>query len=278
MKADLINLSDYIYTGEGANGESFNNKNDETIMLKLYYERFELDNIIHEIEQAQKVYDAGIPTPKPGKLVTDGNGRYGILFQRIVNKKSFARLCGENPENVEQYAREFGKMCKELHSVHFKEGYFDNEKEKELKRLQKNPYFTEEEREKVKHFIENIPDADTAIHGDLHFGNAITTGNEHFFIDIGDFSMGHPYLDLGMVLLTCMYEDDEFLTTQFHTDKKTAAQFWKYFVKEYFGENESPEKWHDILLPFAGLKVLLIELYAGTYFPQYHKLLEGITK
>ena len=37
MDPILINLNDYVPAGEGANGESYNHRTDEGIMLKLYF-------------------------------------------------------------------------------------------------------------------------------------------------------------------------------------------------------------------------------------------------
>lgn len=278
MEAKKICLDDYEYAGEGANGESYNLKSDSSVMMKLYNESADITSAINELELARKVYAAGIPTPKPGEFITDGNGRFGIQFERIVGKKSYSRATGDDPQNVEKYAREFAKMCKELHSIHLKKGDFEDQKEKDKRQIDENPYFTPEEKVKVKAFVDSVPDADTAIHGDLQFSNAIVADGKQYFIDLGDFAMGHPYFDLGMVMLCCLYETEEFSQGVFHMTCATAAEFWKYFVKGYFGEDADPDEWEKILKPYAGLKCLIIELYAGCYFPQYHALLDEITK
>ena len=125
----------------------------------LNFIEYNLDSAINELELARKVYAAGIPTPKPGEFVTDGNGRFGIQFERIVGKKSYSRATGDDPQNVEKYAREFAKMCKELHSIHLKKGDFEDQKEKDKRQIDENPYFTPEEKVKVKAFVdENFDD------------------------------------------------------------------------------------------------------------------------
>ena len=40
MDPILIDLNDYVRTGEGANGASFNHKTDPSIMMKLYLRNF----------------------------------------------------------------------------------------------------------------------------------------------------------------------------------------------------------------------------------------------
>ncbi|MBR6054212.1 MAG: phosphotransferase [Bacteroidales bacterium] len=277
MEAIKINLEDYVHSGEGANGESFFHRSDPSIMLKLYNEGAPVDIVIDELELSHKAYEAGIPVPKPGDLVTDGV-RMGIRFQRIPGKVSFSRAVGDNPEKVEEYARRFARLCLRLHSVHLDKGQFAYVKEVDLKLLEANPYFTEEEKVKVAEFIRNAPDGDAPYHGDLQYSNAvIAEDGSEYFIDLGDFGCGHPYFDLGMVLLCCVYDDEEFIRKTFHMEKATALKFWEFFVKEYFGEDSDPAEIEKLLRPYAGLKVLIIERNAGFHFPQFHALLDGIT-
>ena len=70
MDPILIDLNDYVRTGEGANGASYDHKTDKRIMMKLYLRNFESART--ELEMARKVYALGIPSPEPGDLVTDG--------------------------------------------------------------------------------------------------------------------------------------------------------------------------------------------------------------
>lgn len=278
MEAILIDLQDYVYAGEGANGASYNHRTDSSVMMKLYNASSPYQNVENELVFARKVYDAGIPSPRPGDFVTDGKGRYGIRFERIVGKKSFSRAVGDDPSRVEEYARRFAKMCLRLHSTHLDTAGFRRRKDVDLALLADNPYFSEEEKVKIRAFIDSVPETDTAIHGDLQFSNAIMSEQGEFFIDLGDFAYGHPYFDLGMVLLCCCYDDDEFIRTTFHMEPAIAREFWKYFVKGYFGEDADPAEVESMLRPFAGLKVLIIERDAGIYFPRFHALLDSVTK
>ena len=188
MEPIKIDLNDYVRTGEGANGASYNHKTDPSIMMKLYFRNFDAAKL--ELELAQKVYEAGIPTPEPGDLVTDGEKK-GIRFRRIEGKKSYSRACGDDPEHTEEYAREFAQMCKQLHATHVDTTKFENVKDRLYKMLEENPFFTPEQKEKIHAFIAAAPEADTAIHGDLQFSNGIFVDKdgEHkqYFIDLGDF-------------------------------------------------------------------------------------------
>lgn len=275
MEPIKIDLNDYVRTGEGANGASYNHKTDSSIMMKLYTRNFEAAKL--ELELAQKVYAAGIPTPEPGDLVTNGN-QLGIRFRRIDGKKSYSRACGDDPEHTEDYAREFAQMCKQLHATHVDTSLFENVKDRLLHMLAENPFFTDAEKDKLRAFILAQPDTDTAIHGDLQFSNGIFVDKDgkrtKYFIDLGDFCYGYPLFDVGMVYLCCCLNDESWTLEQYHMTNAVARRFWDAFSKEYFGPDADPEEVEQMILPYAGLKVLIIERDTHFKLPEFHAALE----
>ena len=275
MEPILIDLNDYERTGEGANGASYNHKTDKTVMMKLYFRNF--DAAKQELELAQKVYDAGIPTPKPGDLVTDGE-KTGIRFRRIDGKKSYSRACGDNPERTEEYAREFAQLCKQLHATHVDTNLFENVKDRLYKMLEENPFFPDEQKRKIHDFIASAPDADTAIHGDLQFSNGIFVEKDGvrtpYFIDLGDFCYGYYMFDLGMVYLCCKLNNEAWTMEQYHMSNATAARFWDAFAREYFGPDANLEELEKTIRIYAALKVLIIERDTHFKLPEFHAILE----
>ncbi|MBQ7631805.1 MAG: TIGR02172 family protein [Paludibacteraceae bacterium] len=286
MEPILINLNDYVRTGEGANGASYDHKTDPSIMMKMYFRNFEAAAL--ELELAKKVFAAGIPTPEPGDLVTDGE-RIGIRFRRITGKKSYSRACGDNPERVEEYAREFAQLCKKLHSIHVDTTQFENVKDRLYRMLEDNPNFTPEQKEKIHAFIATAPDTDTAIHGDLQFSNGIfveTNGQrQSYFIDLGDFCYGYPMFDIGMVYLCCCLNEEAWTMEQYHMSNATARRFWDAFAAEYFLAPDCPLKEFGlgtnlaeverIVRIYAGLKTLIIERDTHRPMPEFRAMLEG---
>lgn len=276
MKPILIDLNDYVRTGEGANGASYDHKTDKSVMLKMYFHNFEAARL--ELDMAQKVYASGIPTPEPGDLVTDGE-RIGIRFRRIEGKKSYSRACGDNPERTEEYACEFARLCKRLHATHVDTTQFENVKDRLYALLEKNPFFTDEQKEKIRAFIAAAPDADTAIHGDLQFGNSIFVERDGvrtpYLIDLGDFCYGYPMFDVGMVYLTCKLNDEEWIQVQSHMSKATAARFWDAFSREYFGPDADMEAVEKEVRIYAGLKTLIVERDTHRPMPEFRAMLEG---
>ena len=272
----LIDLNDYIRVGEGANGASYNHKTNPDIMLKMYFRNFEAAQL--ELELAQKVYAAGIPTPEPGDLVTDGE-RMGIRFRRLAGKRSYSRACGDEPERVEEYAREFARLCKRLHATHVDTTQFESVKDRLYAMLAANPDFTPDQKNKIHAFIAAAPDADTAIHGDLQFSNGIFTEKEGvrtpYFIDLGDFCYGYPMFDIGMVYLCCCLNDEAWTMEQYHMSNATAAKFWDAFQDEYFGPDQNKEEVLRQVRIYAGLKTLIVERDTHCPMPQFRAMLEG---
>ena len=276
MSPTLIDLNDYIRVGEGANGASYNHKTDPSLMMKLYFRNFEAAAL--ELELAKKVYNMGIPTPEPGDLVTDGT-RMGIRFRRIEGKKSYSRACGDDPERTDEYAREFARMCRQLHATHVDTSLFENVKDRLYRMLDANPDFTPEQKRKIHDFIAAAPDADTAIHGDLQFSNGIFVEEngvrKQYFIDLGDFCYGYYMFDLGMVYLCCCLNDEAWTMEQYHMSNATARRFWDAFAREYFGPDADLEEMERQVKIYAGLKTLIVERDTHCPMPQFRAMLEG---
>ena len=276
MKPLLIDLNEYVRTGEGANGASYNHKTDPSVMLKMYFRNFEAAE--KELELARKVYEAGIPTPEPGDLVTDGE-RIGIRFRRIDGKKSYSRACGDNPERTEEYAREFARLCRKLHATHVDTTQFESVKDRLYKMLADNPFFSPEQKEKIHAFIAAAPETDTAIHGDLQFSNGIFVEKDGvrtpYFIDLGDFCYGYPMFDIGMVYLCCCLNNEAWTMEQYHMSNATAQRFWDAFAPEYFGPDADMDKVMKEVRIYAGLKTLIIERDTHCPMPEFRAMLEG---
>ena len=275
MEAVHISLNDYILAGGGANGESYNHRTDPDLMLKLYFPG-KIQQPLDEMMLARKVFDSGIPTPEPGDYVVTEDGRYGIRFRRIRDKKSYARATGDNPELVEQYASEFAEMCLKLHSIHVDTTQFECVKDRYYKLLADNPFFSAAQKDRIGKFIADAPDSDTAIHGDLQYGNAIFAGTNRYFIDLGDFCYGYNLFDVGMVYLCCILSSEEFIEEAFHMPKPVAIKFWEYFAKAYFGKDRPLKEIDEEIRPYAGLKTLIVERDTNCPMPELRAGLESL--
>lgn len=275
MEALRISLDDYILSGGGANGESFDHKSDPSVMLKLYFPG-KIQQPLDEMVLARKVYEMGIPTPEPGEYVVTEDGRYGIRFRRILGKKSYSRATADNPEKVADYAAEFAGMCLQLHSTHVDTTLFENVKDRYLRLLEANPFFTTSEKDKLERFIADTPDEDTAIHGDLQYSNAIFAGDKKYFIDLGDFCYGNHLFDVGMVYLCCCLSSEDFIQETFHMPKSLAKRFWEEFAPAYFGKDRPLREIEEEIRPYAGLKTIIVERDTNCPMPEFRAALTSI--
>jgi Phosphotransferase enzyme family. len=275
MEATPISLSDYILSGGGANGESYDHRTDPTVMLKLYFPG-KIQQPLDEMLLARKVYEAGIPSPEPGEYVVTEDGRYGIRFRRIVGKKSYSRATADEPGRVQEYAGDFARMCKQLHLIRVDTGQFECVKDRYCRLLEQNPFFTPSEKDKLGRFIADAPDTDTAVHGDLQFSNAIFVGDRRYFIDLGDFSYGYNRFDVAMVYLCCCLSRESFIQETFHMDKALAVTFWRHFAPEYFGADRPLKDIEEELAPYAGLKTLIVERDTNCPMPEFREKLASI--
>lgn len=279
---EKINLDEYRKSGEGANGASYDSISDPSIMVKLYNSTYPIEPVVQELEVARKVYDLGIPSPEPGVLVTDGE-RVGIRFRRILGKRSFSRMLADEPERVDEFAREFARYFKKLHAMPCEKGLFPEAKDQFLEFLEWDKSLSEEQKKPIAEFIRSVPDAGTCLHGDMHMGNLLSTlpagcpisdPHDVFFIDLGYFSRGYPLFDLGMMMQICIYSDEEFRQHDFHVNGKMTKAFWDVFVDEYFfgpdnlalkyfGPGQTPESVEVALRPYLCCKLLFIAFNLG---------------
>ena len=276
MKPIKISLSDYVLSGGGANGESYDHKTDPSVMLKLYFPG-KISQPLDEMLMARKVYELGIPTPEPGEYVVTEDGRYGIRFKRILGKSSYSRAIGEHPEKIPQYASEFAQMCLSLHKIQLNPKEFDDVKDRYFRLLEENPFFSAKEKDRLGKFIADTPDENTALHGDLQYSNVIfTPEGKRYFIDLGDFCRGNHLFDIGMVYLCCYLSDAEFIQETYHMPKPVAMKFWDTFAPLYFGEGISLKDTEEMIRPYAGLKTLIIERDTKCPMPNFRAALKSV--
>lgn len=295
LEARKIDLTGYRQSGEGANGASYDSISDPDVMVKLYNADYPVQPIFDELEVARKVYELGVPSPEPGEIVTDGT-RLGIRFRRIRGKRSFSRMLADEPGRTEEYSRELARFCKKLHSVECPPGVFPDAKEQFRQMLAQISCFSVEEKAFLSGLIDEMPDATTALHGDMHMGNVITTlpagaplsaPHETYFIDLGYFAQGHPVIDLGMMANICDFSDADFIMHDMHITKEHAAMVYDYFLDEYFfADDKIAEKWYgagqtlDSIKEKLGrsycIKAILITFNLGFKLPEFDRQLHAL--
>lgn len=278
MNETIINIGDYEAVGGGFLGESYICKSDPNILLKLYSREREQMGY-DEYEKACKVYRIGVPCPAPGELVRTEEGLLGILFRRIVGKKSYARALSEHPERLEEYAARFAEESKKLHAIRPEPGLFPTAKEQCLSHIRLDKFLSDEEKAGMERYVDNLPDTDTALHGDLHYGNIIfTEDGQQYFIDLGDFCIGSPLFDLAIVYWQTCCMPETFIKENYHIDATTAKAFWCAFVQQYFGSGTNIKEIEAMLEPYNTLRTIAIEQSLNEYRPAIRQALREMIK
>lgn len=263
-----IDLSEWEQSGGGAVGMSYFHKTDQSLMLKFMNPDTSIENVKKELDNSRNVYDLELPTPRPGELVTDGE-RQGIVFERILGKRSFAKMIGEEPDNIENLAIQFAKMAKQLHSTPCNKSNFKSVKQLYGEMIKANP-FRENLKEKALNMLESMPDADTCLHGDLHFGNVIQSGDgKNYLIDLLDFCYGYYMFDFGAIgsLIKAMVPMENIFFREYHCSIAQATRFWIAAQKEYFGQDVDLKAKEDEFRPFVALKTLTMETESNICLP-----------
>lgn len=255
MQYESIDLNEYTRTGEGGTAVSYTHKSRPT-MAKLYNPGFEADRAADEFLTARVVYEMGIPTPEPYRLVTDGE-RFGAEYELVPGKRSFTRIISQEPNRLEELSREFARQALLLHGHKA-----DTSRLRSYKAAMKQFYteknmVPEDFKQHVLAFLETVPDAPTCLHGDLHIGNIITDGRRTLWIDVGEFSYGVPEWDLGVLWSMCQNMDKDRADSLFHLSPETIRAHWNLFIPAYLGTSDPQAIGACIrrLMPYFAVKV-----------------------
>ena len=112
-----IELSEWTKVGEGYNGQAYVSDAHPGIMLKLIISDMGCaQKVEQEFYAAKTAFDMGLPTPKMYDIVRNGKD-HGYLCQKIEGKKSFARMCADNPDRIPEYAAMMAEYGKVLHNT-----------------------------------------------------------------------------------------------------------------------------------------------------------------
>lgn len=252
---ELIDMNDYEQSGEGKTAQSFNCKSDPHRMIKLYEDYIPKEAVDRELKSSKAIERLGVRIPKAYRLVTNGK-RLGVEFERIAPKWSYARAIANHPEQLEQYAKMFAAKAKQLHSMKCNKKEFSDIKDFWRGVIAASgKYFNEEERARMLATVENTPDTDTCLHGDMHIGNIISDGAFSYWIDLADFRYGNPVFDLGMFYLVSKLNIEEMTREMFHMDNATIARVWDIFIRDYY-PGRDPEEVERECAPYAGLMLV----------------------
>ena len=250
-----INLDDYIQTGEGGTALTYTRK-DGLSLAKLYQSNFEADRAKAEFLTARTVFQLGIPSPEPYRLVTDGQ-RNGAEYELIKNKRSYTRIISQEPERLEEISLKFAHMARELHAKQADTTLLDSYKQRMERFSREKNQVPEANKESALEFLKTVPDTTRDDHDDLHIGNIITDGERDLWIDVGEFAYGAPEWDLALLWTMCHNMPADRVYHIFHITHEQMITHWDIFFPAYLGTSDPQtiDKATKRLLPYYAAKV-----------------------
>ena len=250
-----IDLNDYVQTGEGGTALAYTHKSGKSL-AKLYNPDFDIGKIKEEFWTSRTVFDLGISSPEPYRLITDGK-RFGGEYELIQGKRSFSRIISQESERLKELSLEFACMARKLHATKADTSRLRSYKEMVTQFYSGKTFVPEDYRKKVLEFLDKVPDTPTCLHGDLQISNAITDGKRTLWIDVGGFGYGAPEWDLALMWNLAHMPDAEKLDFLFHLPSETMKAHWNIFFTAYLGTND-PGRIEDAtrrLSMFAAAKI-----------------------
>jgi uncharacterized protein (TIGR02172 family) len=235
-KFQKIDLGDYVQTGEGGTALAYTHKSGKSL-AKLYNPGFDIGKIKEEFWTSRTVFELGISTPEPYRLVTDGK-RFGGEYELIQGKRSFSRIISQESERLEELSLEFARMARTLHATKADTSRLRSYKEMVTQFYSGKTFVPEDYRKKVLEFLDKVPETQTCLHGDLQISNAITDGKRTLWIDVGGFGYGAPEWDLALMWNLAHMPDAEKLDFLFHLPSETMKAHWNIFYSAYLGTND----------------------------------------
>lgn len=265
-----IDLSAWTQVGEGFNGQAFISDAHPGKLLKLVHGTLSsAEKIEQEFYASRAAYEAGLPVPEVYEIVRDGQN-HGYIAERIEDKKSFSRLCADEPERIPEFAVLMAEYSHQLHAQPLSVSRYVPSLKPILKEaVAFAPFLTEARRENLFALAEALSDTATAVHGDLQPGNLILSREKPYWIDLGWLCVGDPLIDLAhmykMMMIDSLIPAVQDLT---HMDPEQMAAFWEAFARAYTGE-EDLSALERKLRPYAALDVVRTYYFHPNEHPQF---------
>ncbi len=233
-----INIDDCEFIAKGANGAVYR-YDDETI-VKQYFNRDALPEIMQERENARRAFVLGVNTAIPYGIVRIGDG-YGSLTE-LLNATSVTKLIRANPEDLSQSVAYYIDTIKEVHAIETQSGDLPDFKKWVLEWVDfLESYLDDAHAKKMRTLIEGIPDSNYIIHGDYHTNNVMIQNGEPILIDMDTLAVGHPVLELGSMFNAFVgfgELDNKSVENFFNFEYETANRFWHLSLARYIGTDD----------------------------------------
>jgi uncharacterized protein (TIGR02172 family) len=206
---------------------------DRETVVKLYNDGIDASIAEREKEYAKAAFVLGIPTAISYDVVACGS-QTGVVYE-MLDAELFSVVIRADIENIPTHGRMLAAVAKAIHEVEPAPGVFPDIKERFRGYIREMDFFlSADDIAFLLRKLEEIPDAGTCVHFDIHSSNIMIRDGEPVIIDMGDLSTGSFLFDIGLLLT--IYGIPELgiseLATKIPNEK--GVELWEAFRSAYF--------------------------------------------
>lgn len=180
--------------GEGKTSEVFLLKNGQ--VLKLFREWAGNDLSNYEFELSRAVYEAGIPTPKPDRVLI-WEDRQAIL-QDYIGGVSLMQALLNKPWRLKRYVR---LMARSQWFMHQRSAALPDQKRVLADKIEISADLLGSRKGMIIDYMQSLKGGNAICHGDFHPNNIIFSEGSLFPIDWVEASSGNPMADVARTLM-----------------------------------------------------------------------------
>ena len=213
--------------------------NKDTI-IKVFKRASNTEEIERELKLCKEAFILGIPTAISFDIVRVGD-KYGVVFE-MLDSVSLRDLFRDHPEKYDLLIDKYASLLLKINSTESNDDTLPNTKEIWFNKLEcLKSFLSDVEYKKTHNLLSTIPEKKTFVHGDCHFKNIMTQGDDLFLIDMDTLSKGHHIFELAAIYApyVAFEEDDPGNTERFlGVKKELAAKIFHDVVVKYFGKDD----------------------------------------
>ena len=226
------------FIAKGANGAVY--RYDEETIVKTYFAKDALPEILQERENARKVFVLGINTAIPYGIVRVGEG-YGTVTE-LLNAKSITKIIIANPDDLEIPAKHYVNMLKSIHAVEIDDPSIPDMKDIAINWVEfLMPYLPSDKANKLLALVKAVPQTNTLLHGDYHSNNVMVQNGEPLLIDLDTVCKGHPIFELASMYNAALgfseIDHSEIERFMGYT-REISRKFWDITLGMYLGTDD----------------------------------------
>lgn len=234
-----FDLTGWTCFSDRRNSKSYKSQ-DGKWMVKFGTEFAEatMESLEKEMGVTKKALAIGVKTPKVDDIVELPDGKLGLIYEYIEGKKSIARACGEDIDNIDYYMKRFAHIARDLHSKVCDTDKFDSIVERTREQISSRDILNPSQKERAYKLLDGMEKKNNCVHGDFQTGNFIIAGDNEFAIDLGGIAYGNPDHDIACFYYFCYYFPSYVTDRLFHCEPKYLPIMWECFIKHYFDTND----------------------------------------